>query len=420
MEFFKLEKTDTTSKARAATVKTAHGDIKTPVFMPVGTCATVKTMSSEELNELGAQIILGNTYHLNLRPGMDVMEKAGGLHKFMNWDKPILTDSGGYQVFSLARLRKMSEDGVEFRSHIDGTKHFIGPKESMEIQKVIGSDIVMIFDECTPYPATYEQAKESLRITQKWGDICKDYKLQDHQNLFGIVQGSTFEDLRVKSAEYLVDMDLPGYAIGGLSVGEPEEEMLKTLDWVCPVLPEDKPRYLMGVGTPPQLVEAVARGVDMFDCVLPTRVGRHGMAYTTYGPVQVKASKWKDCFEPIDAEAGGYVSENYTRAYIRHLLQNKEVLGMRLLTIHNLYFYIRLMEQMREAILEDRFEEFRQEFHRKWDMGDPLAPEPSEEEKLSIERAGNGKRRQRRETKAKANAEREKQQKEKNAKKEDQ
>ena len=372
---YTLEKTDSKSAARAGTLKTAHGDIKTPVFMPVGTCATVKAMSSDELKDIGSQIILGNTYHLNLRPGMEIMEKAGGLHKFMNWDKPILTDSGGYQVFSLAKLRKMHEDGVEFRSHIDGSKHFIGPKESMQIQKTLGSDIVMIFDECTPYPATYEQARESLRITQKWGDACAEFKLQDHQMLFGIVQGSTFEDLRVASAEYLVKMDLPGYAIGGLSVGEPEEEMLKTLDWVAPVLPEDKPRYLMGVGTPPQLVEAVARGVDMFDCVLPTRVARHGTAYTTHGQIPIKAARYADVFEPIDKGCECYACQNHTRAYVRHLLKNNEILGMRLMTIHNLYFYVKLMESIREAIMEDRFDEFRADFHAKWNAPDPYATE---------------------------------------------
>lgn len=363
---FTLEKTDESSKARAGVLKTAHGDVQTPTFMPVGTSGSVKTMSPDELVDLDAQVILGNTYHLNLRPGMEVMKKAGGLHKFMNWDRPILTDSGGYQVFSLAKLRKMTEDGVEFRSHIDGSKHFIGPNESMEIQKILGSDIVMIFDECTPYPATYEQAKESLRITQKWGDKCAEYKLDDHQMLFGIVQGSTFEDLRIKSAEYLVNMDLPGYAIGGLSVGEPEEEMMKTLDWVCPILPEDKPRYLMGVGTPPQLVDAVAKGIDMFDCVLPTRVARHGSAYTSLGTVQIKAAKWKETFEPIDKNCDCYSCKNFSRAYIRHLLKVNEILGMRLMTIHNLDFYMKLMRGMRQAILDGNFDEFRTAFHARW------------------------------------------------------
>ena len=363
---FTLEKTDKTSMARAATLKTAHGDIQTPVFMPVGTCGSVKAMTPHEMDDLGAQVVLGNTYHLNMRPGMDIMRKAGGLHKFCGWNKPLLTDSGGFQVFSLAKLRKLTEDGVEFRSHIDGARHFIGPNESMQIQKDLGSDIVMIFDECTPYPATYEQAKESLRLTQKWGDVCKEFELDDHQMLLGIVQGSTFEDLRKESAEYLVNMDLPGYAIGGLSVGEPEEEMMKTLDWVAPVLPEDKPRYLMGVGTPPQLLEAVARGIDMFDCVLPTRVGRHGSAYTSEGQVAIKAAKWKECFEPIDKNCSCYVCQNFTRAYVRHLLHVKEITGMRLMTIHNLHFYINLMSEIREAILEERFEEFRTAFHKTW------------------------------------------------------
>ena len=356
-------------KARAGILKTEHGDIPTPIFMPVGTIASVKTLSQEELEEMDAKIILGNTYHLYLRPGLDIIEEAGGLHKFMNWDRPILTDSGGYQVFSLAKLRKMQYDGVEFRSHIDGEKIFIGPKESMHIQKIIGSDIVMIFDECTPYPATYEEARTSLDITKRWGDECAKFELQSHQMLFGIVQGSTYEDLRVESARYLAAMDLPGYAIGGLSVGEPEEEMMKTLDWVLPELPKEKPRYLMGVGTPPQLVDAVAKGVDMFDCVLPTRVARHGTAYTSRGQVQIKAAKWRNDFGPIDDECDCQACTGYTRAYIRHLLHVREILGMRLMSIHNIHFYLKMMERMREAIKENRFEEFRADFHAKYQRG---------------------------------------------------
>ena len=352
--------------ARAGVLETSNGVIKTPVFMPVGTSATVKGMTNEELINLGSQIILGNTYHLNLRPGLEIIEKAGGLHKFMNWDKPLLTDSGGYQVFSLARLRKITDDGVVFHSHIDGKKLFIGPKESMHIQKVLGADIVMIFDECTPYPATRDEAKKSLYLTQKWGEECIKIPLHKHQALFGIVQGSMFEDLRKESAKFLADMNLPGYAIGGLSVGEPEEEMIKVLEYTTPYLPEDKPRYLMGVGTPLQLFEAIERGVDMFDCVLPTRVARHGMAYTSQGKVQVKAAKWKSTFEPVDSNCSCYTCKHYTRAYIRHLIQNNEILGMRLLTIHNLHFYLNLMSDIRESIISNTFEQFKNKFLVSW------------------------------------------------------
>ena len=356
----------TDGQARLGLLETTRGKIQTPIFMPVGTAATVKAMTNEELNEIGSQIILGNTYHLNLRPGLEIIQKAGGLHKFMNWDKPILTDSGGYQVFSLAKLRKVTQKGVEFRSHLDGSKLFIGPKQSMYIQKILGSDIVMIFDECTPYPATHSQANQSLRLTQKWGEICAEYPLSSHQSLFGIVQGSMFEDLRRQSAQFLAQMNLPGYAIGGVSVGEPEEEMYKVIDWTIPFLPKEKPRYLMGVGTPPQLVESVARGVDMFDCVLPTRVARHGMAYTSSGQVHIKSAKYKDVFEPVDSNCSCYTCKNYTQAYIRHLIQNNEILGMRLLTIHNLHFYLNLMTQIREAIAEQRFQSFREQFHHQY------------------------------------------------------
>ncbi len=370
---FQLEKTD--GAARAGVLRLEHGEVPTPIFMPVGTAGSVKAIDPDELERLGAKIILGNTYHLMLRPGMEVMRQAGGLHKFMNWPRPILTDSGGYQVFSLAKLRKMSEKGVEFRSHIDGTKLFIGPEESMAIQKDIGSDIVMIFDECTPWPCTHADAEKSLRLTQRWGDRCAKFELQPHQHLFGIVQGSLYEDLRRDSARYLAKMDLPGYAIGGLSVGEPEEDMKRVLEWVLPELPENKPRYLMGVGTPPQLVEAVARGVDMFDCVLPTRVGRHGMAYTWRGKVQVKAAKWKADFRPIDPDCSCWACKNFTRAYTRHLISTNEILGMRLLTYHNLALYLELMRRMREAILAGTFQQFREDFHATWDAGEAAAKE---------------------------------------------
>jgi queuine tRNA-ribosyltransferase len=322
-------------------------------------------MVPSELVDLGAEIILGNTYHLFLKPGLDIIKKAGGLHKFSNWNKPILTDSGGFQVFSLASLRKMKPDGVEFASHIDGTKFFLGPKESMEIQRVLNSDIVMAFDECTPYPCSYEDAKKSLDITLKWETQSRHEPLNDGQLRFGIVQGSTYEDLRKQSARDLVKLDFDGYAIGGLSVGEPEEEMFKTLDWVVPELPEDKPHYLMGVGTPKQLVEAVARGVDMFDCVMPTRLARHGTAFIGNGEcLPVKAGRFKDDFSPVDPNCECYCCKNFTRAYIRHLLNVGEITGMRLLSIHNLHFFINLMKNVRIAIENGTFEDLRQQFNK--------------------------------------------------------
>ena len=350
--------------ARRGVLKTAHGEVNTPIFMPVGTRGTVKAMTPDEMEELGAEIILGNTYHLFLKPGLDIIRKAGGLHKFSNWNKPILTDSGGFQVFSLASLRKMKKDGVEFASHIDGTKFFLGPKESMEIQRVLNSDIVMAFDECTPYPCSYEDAKESLEITLRWETQSRNEPLNDGQLRFGIVQGSTYEDLRKKSARDLVALDFDGYAIGGLSVGEPEEEMFKTLDWVVPELPEEKPHYLMGVGTPKQLVEAVARGVDMFDCVMPTRLARHGTAFIGKGEtLPVKAGRFKDDFTPVDPDCDCYCCRNFTRAYIRHLLNVGEITGMRLLSIHNLHYFINLMKRIRASIEEGTFAELRKEFN---------------------------------------------------------
>ncbi len=361
MKFNVLHTSDTSG--RRSLIETAHGKINTPIFMPVGTRATVKAMTPEELEDLNAEIILGNTYHLYLRPGMDIMEKAGGLHKFMNWNKPILTDSGGFQVFSLTSLRKMKPDGVEFASHIDGTRFFLGPKESMAIQKVLGSDIVMAFDECTPYPCSYEQAKKSLEITLKWEKISREQQLQSHQNLFGIVQGSTYKDLREKSAEKLVKIDFEGYAIGGLSVGEPEEKMFECIDWVVPYLPKDKPRYLMGAGTPKQIVECVARGIDMFDCVMPTRLARHGSAFISNGKtIPLKAGRYKEDFNPIDKNCQCYTCRNYSRAYIRHLFNVGEILGMRLLTTHNLYYFLNLMKQIRDSIEKGTFSEFRENF----------------------------------------------------------
>jgi queuine tRNA-ribosyltransferase len=362
MKFDVLHKSDKTF-ARRGILETAHGKINTPVFMPVGTRGTVKAMTPDELKELDAEIILGNTYHLYLRPGTDIIKKAGGLHKFMNWDRPILTDSGGFQVFSLTSLRKMKPDGVEFASHIDGSRFFLGPKESMAIQRDLGSDIVMAFDECTPYPCSYEQAAKSLDITLRWEKVSREQKLNEHQNLFGIVQGSTYKDLREKSAKELVKIGFEGYAIGGLSVGEPEDKMFECLDWTVPHLPKNKPRYLMGAGTPKQIVESVARGIDMFDCVMPTRLARHGSGFLSNGKnIPLKAGRFKEDFSPIDENCNCYACRNYTRAYIRHLFNVGEILGMRLLSTHNLYYFLNLMKQIRDSIENETFSEFRENF----------------------------------------------------------
>ena len=351
------------SNARLGLIQTAHGNINTPIFMPVGTRGSVKAMTPEELNELNTEIILGNTYHLYLRPGMEIIRDAGGLHKFMNWDRPILTDSGGYQVFSLTKLRKLTKNGVEFASHIDGTRFFLGPKESMAIQKDLGSDIVMAFDECTPYPCEYEQAKKSLELTLHWEAIARNEELQQHQSLFGIVQGATYRDLRERSAQELVKIGFEGYAIGGLSVGEPEEAMLENIEWITPILPKTAPRYLMGAGTPRQIVESVARGIDMFDCVMPTRLARHGSAFIGKGEtIPVKAGRYAKDFTPIEEGCQCYACKNYTKAYIRHLLNVGEILGIRLLTTHNLYYFLNLMKNIREAIKDGKFEEFRKRF----------------------------------------------------------
>ena len=328
--------------------------------MPVGTRGSVKAVSPRELDELGAQIILGNTYHLFLRPGLEIIRAAGGLHKFISYDKPILTDSGGFQVFSLATLRKITPDGVKFASHIDGSRFFLGPVESMMIQRTLDSDIVMAFDECTPYPATPEQALKSLEITTRWETMSREQSLNDGQLRFGIVQGSVYPDLREKSAKAITALDFDGYAIGGVSVGETEEEMFRAVEAAEPFLPEDKARYLMGVGTPKQIVEDVARGIDMFDCVLPTRLGRHGGAFIGKGEtLSVKAGKYAKDFTPIDPECTCYTCRNFTRAYIRHLMNVGEILGMQLLSIHNLHFYLDLARQIREALDAGTFAEFR-------------------------------------------------------------
>ena len=360
---YKILKKCPDTKARLGILKTPHGEIRTPIFMPVGTRGSVKAVSPAELHELNADIILGNTYHLFLRPGMDIITKAGGLHEFMSWDRPILTDSGGYQVFSLSKLNKFEKDGVRFASHIDGSKFFLGPKESIAIQRTLNSDIVMAFDDCTPYPCSKEQAVISLERTSRWEAASRAQPLNPGQQMFGIVQGSTFKDLRQQSAEELSKLDFDGYAIGGLSVGEPEESMFECLDWVVPILPEEKPHYLMGVGTPKQLVEAVARGVDMFDCVIPTRLARHGSAFLSSGEtIPVKAAKYREDFTPIDENCSCYACKNFTKAYIRHLVNVGEILGLRLLSIHNLHCFLNLMSNIRKALEEGTFAEFRRNF----------------------------------------------------------
>lgn len=364
---YELIKTCKQSGARLGRLHTPHGVIETPIFMPVGTQATVKTMTPEELKEINSQIILSNTYHLYLRPGHKLIEKAGGLHKFMNWDGPILTDSGGFQVFSLGPLRKISEDGVEFRSHLDGSKHFISPEKAVEIQNSLGSDIMMAFDECAPYPADYDYVKNSLERTTRWAKRCKDaHKNTENQALFGIIQGGMYKDLREQSAKEIIDLDFPGYSVGGLSVGEPKHLMYEVLEYTTPLMPEDKPRYLMGVGSPDDLIEGVIRGIDMFDCVLPSRIGRNGTAMTSQGKVIIKNAKHTESFEPLDPECDCYTCKNYSRAYLRHLFKANEVLGLRLLTNHNLYFLLNLMKEVRQAIKEDRLLDYRKEFFTKY------------------------------------------------------
>ena len=360
---YELIKKDEATGARAGVLHTPHGSFPTPIFMPVGTQATVKAVSPDELKELGAGIILSNTYHLFLRPGMELVREAGGLHKFMHWDRGILTDSGGFQVFSLGELRKISEEGVTFRSHIDGSKQFLSPEISVEVQTALGSDIVMAFDECVPYPADYDYAKQSLARTLRWAKRCKDAMKRDDQGLFGIVQGGMYEELRIESAKALVEMDFPGYAVGGLSVGESKDLMYEMLELSTEHLPKDKPRYLMGVGTPDCLVEGVARGIDMFDCVFPTRVARNGMAMTWTGRLVMKNQAFTHDHEVLEQGCGCYACRNgYTRAYIRHLVRAGEIFGLRLLTLHNLYFLQAFMRVMREAIVENRFAEFRRDF----------------------------------------------------------
>ena len=361
---FDLIKKDNDSRARLGKLNTPHGDIDTPIFMPVGTQATVKSMTPEELKEVGSQIILSNTYHLYLRPGHELIKKAGGLHSFMNWDLPILTDSGGFQVFSLSDMNEITEKGVTFRSHIDGSKHFISPERATEIQEALGADIIMAFDECAPYPAEKDYVKESLERTTRWLKRCKEAKTRDDQALFGIVQGGMYKDLREQSVKEITSVDLPGYAIGGLSVGEPKDIMYDILGHTAPLLPEDKPRYLMGVGTPEDLIEGVLCGVDMFDCVFPTRIARNGAVFTHEGRMTVRNATYAEDFTPIDPKCECYACRNYTRGYIRHLIKRNEILGLRLTTHHNLHFLLNMMEEIREAIKEERFMEYREEFYR--------------------------------------------------------
>ena len=368
---FKYEviKEEKNTGARLGKITTDHGEIETPIFMPVGTQATVKSMDQDDLKKMNAQIILGNTYHLYLRPGMEIMKKAGGLHKFMNWDRPILTDSGGFQVFSLGDLRKISEEGVEFQSHLDGSRHFMTPEKSIEIQNIIGSDIMMCFDECAPADADYEYTRKSMEMTSRWAARCKDaHARPDEQALFGIVQGGMFEDLRARSARDLVAMDFPGYSIGGLSVGESKDTMFHLLDTTVPLLPKDKPRYLMGVGSVDALIEGVIRGVDMFDCVLQTRIARNGTAMTSQGRVVVRNAGYADDFSPLDPECDCPVCQNYSRAYIRHLIKCNEILGARLLTYHNLYFTLKLMEKVREAIRSDTLLDLKKDVFSKYGL----------------------------------------------------
>jgi len=376
---FQLLARDPHSKARRGRLKTAHGVIDTPAFMPVGTQGSVKGVSPRELRELNAQIILGNTYHLFVRPGLDVIKHFGGLHNFMSWDGPILTDSGGYQIFSLVKLRKITEEGVQFQNHVDGARAFISPEIAMEIQTALGTDIAMVLDECVPYPCEYDYAARSAELTARWAKRCKEWKRGNGETasgrvadspihpfadsmLFGIVQGGTFEDLRKQSAQQIVDLDFDGYAVGGVSVGEPEEEMMRAVESAEPFLPSDRPRYGMGLGTPPQMLELVARGMDMFDCVLPTRLARNGTAFTIAGTLNLKNAEFARDKGPIEAGCACPACREFTRGYIRHLIKAEEILGLRLVTLHNLHFYLNLMNQARTEIEAGTFDKFRKDF----------------------------------------------------------
>ncbi len=365
MGFFQLE--HTCGQARAGTIKTAHGEVQTPIFMPVGTRASVKTMTSADLEEIGAQIILGNTYHLYLRPGHELIEKVGGsLHGFMNWQKPILTDSGGFQVFSLSELNKVTEEGVVFQSHIDGSKHMIGPEKSMEIQKGLGPDIVMAFDECPALPASKERLRESMELTLRWAKRCKDYELRAYQNLFGIIQGGLHHDLRTECMERLEEMDFPGLALGGLSVGEKNQEMVDFCHDFCPTMPAHKPRYLMGVGKPLDVLTGIKNGLDMFDCVLPTRNARNGQVLTHKGPLNIKKERFKEDTSPIDPDCSCRTCQNYSRAYVRHLFNVGEYLAGQLITFHNLHFYLTMVKEARKQIIAGTFDEYYHSFYKSY------------------------------------------------------
>ncbi len=404
-QMFELLAQDRESRARHGRLTTAHGAIETPAFMPVGTQGSVKAMSPRELRELNAPIVLGNTYHLFVRPGIEVIKHLGGLHKFMNWDRPILTDSGGYQIFSLAKLRKISEEGVQFQNHVDGTPAFISPEIAMEIQAALGSDIAMVLDECPPWPCEYDYAAKSAEMTTRWAKRCKEWAEANverstdvvaagpsrtgtfpsgssenpaadtaattaKQLVFGIVQGATFEELRQRSAQAIVDLDLDGYAIGGVSVGEPEEEMIRAVESSEPFLPSDKPRYCMGLGTPPQLLEMIARGMDMFDCVLPTRLARNGTAFTSTGTLNLKNAEFARDKRPIEDSCDCTSCREFSRGYIRHLIKAEEILGLRLITLHNLHSYLDLMRQARDKIDKGTFDEFRGEFVSNYETRD--------------------------------------------------
>jgi queuine tRNA-ribosyltransferase len=389
---FKLLKTS--GSARLGTLKTPHGKIDTPFFMPIATVGAIKGLTTDEVKDLGAQILLSNTYHLHLRPGEDIVKKAGGLHKFMNWDGPILTDSGGYQVFSLSKIRKLKDDGVEFQSHLDGSKIFLTPEKAIEIQMKLGSDIMMVLDECPAADKDRKYVEKSLELTTQWAKRCKKYHSKDSghrtQNtaesrvlsteslLFGIVQGGMFPDLREQSAKELVKIGFDGYAIGGLSVGEPNKVMYKIIEKTIPHLPEDKPRYLMGVGTPEDILEAVDRGIDMFDCVLPTRNARHGYLFTSKGVVRIRNEQYKEDFTPLDKKCDCYTCKNFTKAYLRHLFISNEILSLRLNTLHNVAFYLNLMSDIREAIKEDRFKQFKKSFIRTQNSGHGTQLDPAE------------------------------------------
>ncbi len=363
---FTILNQDQNTKARRATLKTSHGEIQTPFFMPVGTSATVKSLSSEDLKEINSQIVLSNTYHLFLRPGMDIIKNAGGLHGFMNWNKPILTDSGGYQVFSLSQFRKITDDGVKFQSHLDGSTHFLRPEDIVSIQGILGSDIMMPLDECAPYPCGERQAKEALDRTTLWARRSREFflssPLKEKHFLFGIVQGSNYKDLREQSAKEIVDIGFDGYAIGGVSVGEPIEFMFHAISQVEPFLPEDKPRYVMGIGTPDQIVKAVGKGIDMFDTCIPTRYGRNGSAFTSRGRLVVRNAEFASDLRPLDDQCDCFVCRNHSRSYIRHLYNANEITGLHLISYHNVYFYIKLMERIRKAIEQNIYDQFQKEF----------------------------------------------------------